>query len=300
MDYFGIIKKAFKSSLKNKFLWIFGILAGGTAGVSSFNFQMPSSGSSGSLDKIFGKNFSDIDWTIFWTDHGTTVLVTIAILLIISVIFFVLSIVSQGALIGAADKIEKDQQPNFKSSFLVGWHSFWRIWGLNITLLLAILIGLSVWIIPVCLLVIAGTYASAWVVGILLFFVNLLFWIVISFITPYALRIVVLKKHSIFESIRESLHFVRENLLEVLVMYLLLMVVGLAVGLAVVLAGLLIVAFLSIIGIGLYYLSAVMLFIYVVIMVIALLALGLAFSGAYGTFTSTVLTFTYLKLSTRD
>lgn len=299
MDYFDIIKKAFKVSLKNKFLWIFGILAGGAAG-GGFNFQIPSSGSSGSLDKTLGKDLSTIDWTTFWTNYGTPILFVMVILLILAIIFFVIGLISQGALIGAADKIEKDQKVTFGNSFMIGWHNFWRVWGLNITLLLAILIVLSFWIIPVCLLVIIGAYVSAVIVGILLFLVNLLFWIVIGFISPYALRIVVLKKHSVFESIRGALHFVRDNLLEVLVMYLLLMVVGLAVGLAVILVGLILIGILVAIGFGLYYISSIVLFIYIFFMVLILIVLCLAFSGAYTTFTSTVLTFTYLKLSNKD
>lgn len=299
MDYFGIIKKAFKVSLKNKFLWIFGILAGGAAG-GGFNFSMPSSGSSSSLDKTFGKDIANIDWTTFWTNYGAIILIIIAILAVLSIIFFILNLISQGALVGAAEKIEKDQQPEFGGSFMVGWHNFWRIWGLNITLLLIILIGLSFWIIPVCILVIIDAYASAWVIGILFFIVNLLLWIVVGFISPYALRIVVLKKHTVFESIRGSLHLVRDNLLEVLVMYLLLMVVGFAVGIAVALVGLILAAILFVIGFGLYYLSAVVLFIYAFTTALVLFALCLAFSGAYSTFTSTVLTFTYLKLSNKE
>lgn len=299
MDYFGVIKKAFKVSLKNKFLWIFGILAGGAVG-GGFNFSMPSSGSSSSLDKTFGKDFSNIDWSAFWTNYGAVILVIIGILAVLSIIFFVLNLISQGALVGAAEKLEKDQQPAFGNSFMVGWHNFWRIWGLNITLLLIILIGLSLWIIPVCLLVIAGAYASAWVLGILLFIVNLLLWIVVGFISPYALRIVVLKKHTVFESIRLALHLVRDNLLEVLVMYLLLMVAGFAIGIVLFLVGMILLAILGIIGFGLYYVSTVALAIYIVIMALALFILCLAFSGAYSTFTSTVLTFTYLKLTNKD
>ena len=299
MDYFGVIKKAFKLTLKNKFLWIFGILAGGAAG-GSFNFSMPSSGSSGSWDKTFGKDFTNIDWTTFWTNYGAIILIVIGILVVLSIIFFILNLISQGALVGAADKLEKDQQPEFGSTFMVGWHNFWRIWGLNITLLLIILIGLSFLIIPVCILVIIGAYASAWAIGILLFIVNILLWIVVGFISPYALRIVVLKKHTVFESIRGALHLVRDNLLEVFVMYLLLTVVGFVVGMAVVLVGLILLAILGLIGFGLYYVSAVALVIYAVVAIIALFILCLAFSGAYSTFTSTVLTFTYLKLSTKD
>ena len=63
---------------------------------------------------------------------------------------------------------------------------------------------------------------------------------------------------------------------------------------------LILLAILGLIGFGLYYVSAVALVIYAVVAIIALFILCLAFSGAYSTFTSTVLTFTYLKLSTKD
>lgn len=300
MDYFAVIKKAFRATFKHKFLWLFGILAGGTAGASSFNFQMPSSGFNNSWQKFSNENLNSVDWTTFWQNHGVAILILITVLAILSIIFFILNLVSEGALISAGDKIEKDQELTFGNSFQRGWHNFWRIWGLNITLLLAILIGLSILILPVCALVVLGSYVAAWIVGILLFLINIAFWILISFLAPYALRIVVLKKHGIFESLRESLHLVRDNLGQVLVMYLLLMAIGFAVGLAMVIVGLVLMAVLVMVGIGLYYVSVVVLGLYAILMVLCLLIVCLIFSGAYATFNSLVLTLTYERLAARD
>jgi len=301
MDYFGVIKKAFKITWQNKFLWVFGILAGSTAGMKGLNFQIPSNFNwQDTWNKYSSQDLSNIDWTTFWSNHGTALLILMAILAFLAILCFVLSLMSQGALIGAVAKVEKDQTPTFVQSFLLGWHSFWRIWGVNITLLLMILIALSVWILPTCALVIYGAYTSAWIVGILLFLLNLAFWVLITLISPYALRIVVLKKHSIFESIREALHFVRDHLLSVLVTYLLLMAVGLAVGLAVILVSLFLIAILSLIGLGLFEINSIAVVFYAIIVVLSLIVVGLIFSGAYSTFTSTILTLTYLKLIGKD
>ncbi|AKM82682.1 TPA: hypothetical protein DD449_00905 [Candidatus Berkelbacteria bacterium] len=299
MDYFGIIKKAFKINLKNKFLWIFGILAGGAAGFNGMNgnFGSPSSNSTWS---DMSKKFADFDITAFWADHGATIIFLTVLFTVLAIIFFVLNLTSQGALIGSVEKIEADEKVDFSKGFSIGWKNFWRVWALNITILLAILLGLCLLVIPTCLLVIAGAYVSATVIGILMFVVNLAFWIVISFISPYALRIVILRKLTIFQSLRQALHFVRDNLAEVVVIYLLLAAIGIAVGLGVAIAAVIIIGLLFAIGYGLFLASLTAAVFYGLIVAFILVLAIIAFSGAYSSFQSTVLTLTYLKLVNRN
>lgn len=299
MDYFGILKKAYKINLRNRFLWIFGILAGGTAGFNGFNSKMPNSSQDAWKNMGF-RNFSDMDWSSFWSAHSVAIITLLTLLFVVSVVFFVLNIISQAALIGAIDKNEDDQKINFANSFKFGWKKFWQVWGLDITLLLIMLIALSLWIIPVCLLVINGSYISAWVVGVLLFIVNFALWIMFAFISPYALRVVVLKKLSILQSIRQSLHFVRDNLAEVFVMYLLLVAINMVFGIALIIAMITLGGFLFLIGFGLFFISQFLLAIYILIAAIFFIAAIVVISGAYSSFHSTVLTLTYLKLSQKS
>jgi len=125
----------------------------------------------------------------------------------------------------------------------------------------------------------------------------LAFAILVAIISPYALRIVVLRKIGIFQSIREGLHLVRDHLGKVILMYLLLFVVNMAVGAGIVLA--IIIVGLVLFGAGyiFYLITPVLALIYGVITAVALLVAFLTISGAYGAFVSSTLTLTYRELA---
>lgn len=305
MDYFGIIKKAYEIIVKHKFLWIFGILAGGYGGLRSFNAGFPNysynaSGSSSSgvdgWTKILGHPLTSADIAAFWANWGGLIIGLTIALLVIAILMFVLNLISQGALVGSVEKISKDQKSNFKDGFRLGAKQFWRIWAVAIIYLLMILVSLCIWIIPTCVLVITGVSVIAAIWGILFFFVSLAFWILIGLISPYSLRVVVLEKFGIWQSIRESLHFFRDNWVRVILMYLLLLAFGFAFGLALGLAILIIVAVLLVIGYGLYLATTIGAIIYAAVAIFAVLIAIAVISGAYNSFYSSALTLTYLEL----
>lgn len=303
MDYFGIIKKAYEITIKNKFLWIFGILAGGYAGVKSFNFGMPNftyQSNGEGWEKVLGHPLTNNDLSIFWTNYGGLIIGLLILLMIFAIVMFVLNIISQGALVASADKLSSGQKTNFKEGFRLGAKQFWRIWAMAIIYLLMILISLSIWIIPTCILVITGAYVIAVIWGILLFFVCLLFWLLIGIISPYSLRVIVLEKYSVWQSIRRSLHFFRDNWVRVILMYLLLLALGIAFGIALMLGILIMAAILLAIGYGLYLASIIGALIYGAIVGFAVLIAITVISGAYNTFSSTALTLTYLELKKKN
>lgn len=303
MDYFAIIKKAYEITIKHKFLWIFGILAGGYGGFRSFNVSLPnytydssSTGADG-WTKILGHPLTSTDIAAFWANWGGLIIGLTIVLLAIAMLMFVLNLISQGALVGSVEKISKDQKSSFKDGFKLGAKQFWRVWGVAIIYLLMILASLCVWIIPTCILVMTGGYVFAAIWGILLFFVSLAFWILIGLISPYSLRVVVLEKYSVWQSIRESLHFFRDNWVKVVLMYLLLLAFGIAFGLVLALGILIIAAILLAIGYGLYLATTIGAIIYGSIVGFAILIAIAVVSGAYNTFSSAALTLTYLELS---
>jgi len=306
MDYFAIIKKAYEITIKNKFLWIFGILAGGYGGVRSFNFNMPnytfnsSSTRGDGWEKVLGHPLGSSDVQAFWTNFGWLIITLAIVFVVIAIVMFVLNIISQGALVASADKLSEGGKTNFKEGLRLGGKQFWRIWAMAIIYLLMILISLSIWIIPTCILVITGAYVIAAIWGILLFFVCLLFWLLIGIISPYSLRVIVLEKYSVWQSIRRSLHFFRDNWVSVVLMYLLLIALGIAFGIALMLGILIMAAILLGIGYGLYLASIIGALIYGAIVGFAVLIAIAVISGAYNTFSSTVLTLTYLELNKKS
>lgn len=300
MDYLGIVKKAYYTTIKHRFLWIFGLFAGGVASMNA-NFSWPSLGSSNAeWEKIINDSGAgNFDWTAFWTTYAGLIFAMLTIFGVLMMIMFVISIISQGALIGGVGKISEGEKQEFKTSFMIGWHNFWRLWGVGIIYLLMILISLCVLIIPVCLLVIAGTYWIAGIWGILLFFVCLAFWILIGLISPYSMRVVVMKKLSVWQSIRDSLHFFTRNWGEVVVMYLILMAIGIAFGIVMALIILIVSAVFLAIGFGIWLANPLITVIYGCVIGLIFFAGMALISGIYNTFTSSIITLTYQKLTKR-
>jgi hypothetical protein len=296
MDYFGIIKKSYYLSIKHKFLWIFGILAGGYGGFKSFGsgLNFPTSGSNWS--NAFNKSLSASNSSISWGNFVSAIVAIMAVLGVIALILFIFSLISQGALIGSTSRLSKNEKTDFWFGFGIGWHNFWRVLGVGIIFLLMVLVSLIVLIVPVAVLIVAKAYAIAIILGILLFFVCLAFWILIAIIAPYSLRVVVLDKLGIFTSIREALHFFRKNWGEVIVMYLLLFAIGIGFGIALLLAIMIVGGVLLAIGLGFYLASATSAIVYGLIIGLAFLITLVIISGAYNSFSSNVLTLTYLKL----
>lgn len=297
MDYFGIIKKAYEITIKHKFLWIFGILAGGYGGFRGFNSSYSANGTE------WSQTFNKIDaskFTNFWDTWGVLIITLAVIVAIFGLIMFILNIISQGALVGSVTKLSKNEKADFKTGFGIGAHQFWRVLGISILFGLMILASATIWILPTILFVVTKVYIIAVIWGMLLFFVCLAFWILIGVIFPYSIRIVVLEKFGIYQSIREGLHFMRENLKEVIVIYLLLIAIGITYGIGLVLAILLVGGLLAAIGFGIYLASSVVAIGYAIIAVLAVVISIIIISGIYNSFTSSVITLTYLELNKKS
>jgi len=134
MDYFGIVKKAFHISFKNKFLWIFGLLASGAAGFQGYN-SLPNSFTNGSEWSKYTNGSGNFDFVTFWANYGGIILILMLVLVLLAIAFFVLNIISQGALVSSVERISSGEKPDFYDGFHDGWHQFWRVWGMNLIFL---------------------------------------------------------------------------------------------------------------------------------------------------------------------
>lgn len=300
MDYFGVIKKAYYLSIKHKFLWIFGVLAGGYGGFQSYNSfgsGMNLSGDSTAWSGNFDKLLTSDNLTNFWLNYAGIIIGILVFFGIFAVLMFVINIISQGALIGSTEKLSKGEKADFRIGFRIGWHNFWRVWGVGITFLLMILASLIVLVVPVTVLVTAGSYVLAIVLGLLLLIVCLAFWLVMGIISPYSIRFAVLeRKYSVFECIREALHLFQKNWGEVLIVYLLLMAAGIGFGVLLFLAIMIVGGLLLAIGLGFYLASPIAAAIYGLIVGLVMFFGIIIVTGAYNSFYSNVITLAYLKL----
>ena len=293
MDYFAIIKKAYQITLKHKFLWIFGIFAGGAAGLKSFNFGYSTSGLEwqNHLSNLTNKSGGN-----FWEAYGTIILLICALISLLAIVVLILNIISQGALIGTVEKIAKNEKVDFHHGFATGTKNFWRVLGVSLIYLLMILASLVILFIPVAVTIVGKMYVLAVIWGILIFFLDLAFWILIGLICPFSFRVVILEKLGIWQSIRESLHFFRDNWQKVLVIYLLTFAIGIGFGIALILAMLIVGGLLLAIGFGVWLASPLGTLVYGLLAGLTFAILVMVISGGYNSFYSAILTLTYLEL----
>lgn len=299
MDYFGIVKKAYEITIKHKFLWIFGILAGGYGGIRSVSNMGNYSGTGTEWQNSIN-NLNSLTFESFWSQYGGLIISLGILVFIFCIIMFILNIVSQGGLVSSVAKLSKGEKSDFHDGFQVGFRNFWRVWAVNLIYFSMILISLLIWLAPAAVLAMTGGFIFALIWGILFFFVSLAFWILIALISPYSIRVVILEKLGIVASVRESLHFFRDHWGKVLLMYLIVIGFGMAFGLAMTLIILILGAILLAIGYAIWLASFAAALVYGIVLGLAFLGVILTVSGAFGAFTSAILTLTYQELTKKS
>ena len=293
MDYFGIIKKAYSITLKNKFLWILGFLAVGTFSFGQGLFNTPNyiiNKADLNNDQIWQKAAE------IWANYGSYIIGGLSLALIFCLILFVLSITASGGLIAAVDKMDEGHKFDFKQSFNLGWDRFWKVLGFRIILVVLFTISLLVLIIPTALFYQAKAYPLALIWGLIIIFVDLLFWVIIAVVSPYTLQIIVLENLGIFKSIGKSIKMVIKNFVNVIVIYLLLVAIGIGYGIALSLAILLIAGILTLIGLGFVLASPVLATSYGFVVGTLFLIVIFAVNGAYNAFQSATFTLVYRRI----
>jgi len=297
MDYLGIIKRAYEIVLRRKYLWIFGILAGGAIG-GSWNFSAPSTSETFSQNKI-ENFFNNIKFENFLTHYWGIIFAIIGIILLVGLLWFIFSIISQGALLGSVAAISHNEENNFKTGFAFGWHKFWKVLAVGLLIGLIVLVSLAILALPVILLVLAKIYVLAIIYGVLIFLANLTLWIYLGFVQPYILRLAVLGQRGAGQAIKESWSFSKKNWKEMVVMYLLVLAIGIGVAIGLLLAVFLVGGLLFAIGLAIYLASPWVCWIYAALAGLALVLFFLILNGIINSFYSSVFTLTYLELDKR-
>jgi len=236
VDYFEIIKRAAEITWKHKYLWVLGFIAalagsGGNTG-NSLNY------SSGSNDySNVGSSFSN-----FASTYLVFIIFIAIVVFLLGMIIWVLSIFAQAGLVDAVGKIDKGEKTSLAESFRAGASKFWRVLGLNILLGLIVAVVTMVIVIPFVIVIVAvssggldnSAVVATFVCAIIAFIVAILFVIVlaavISVVTQYALRFIVLDNDGVISSIRRGFRLVNSYKGPTFITFLLIMLVSGLVG----------------------------------------------------------------------
>jgi len=247
MDYSDIIKRAAKITWRFKYLWIFGFLAGASSGgFSSYN--------SGSTSDLSGADMQTAISTVkdFLFNNWLWVALAVVALLLIGLVFFILSVISQGALIGCVDKIDAGAKTSFKDGFLMGYKKFWRILVMGIVGGLVLLVAMIILGVPVGLLFYFDMYIRATILLLFALLIMAPLFIVVFFINNWGFRYAVLKDQKIVTSWKKGFELFRNNLSSSLLMALLVFCIAMAAGIVFVVVALIIIIPFIVLGFASY------------------------------------------------
>lgn len=302
MNYKEIFKKAFEITIKNKFLWIFGIFLS-ISQIFNFNAEKKPAflsglpqGKTAAIDQIWAK-IQSFDFTALL---GNPWFILTLILFILALIY--LGTVAHSALISAADKIDQGEKTDFKQNFKIGNQYFWPMIGLEIICLVAGSALFTFLLIIAVIIAIAGIISGkAVLLGILVIaLLGLIFLaslIYLSLVQQYAKRFLVLKNYPVFKAWWESFSFIWKNLGKLLAVLGLIILVTIGFSVALVIFSLILAFVVALLFVLVSSFNLILAIILGIILAIAILAIYVAFLAGFTVFGSVVLTLVFKKLA---
>jgi hypothetical protein len=243
MDFGNLLQRSWNIVWNNKFMFVLGFLAaigsGGNFG-SNTNFSFNRRGAQ------FTPQFAD-DLSRFFSRFGALLLGLLCIAFVILILFWLLRLVAQGAMISSAARADAGEKVSFGLVFSEGISNLGRLAGINLLMygpftllgLLSVALFLAT-IGPVFLselleqsdsagVLIAGLGTFAICMACLACLVVPLI-IVVTGVYPFAQRGAVLQKLGVVDSIRHGWEILKRNLANILLLGILFLILGLLFG----------------------------------------------------------------------
>ena len=209
MNYGENISGAFWISLRNPYLWFFGLFVGGSGVNVNLSNQNGNFGPSQSLLQFAENNLVAV------------IIVGLVLAILLVVVFIALSTISQAGLVASVAALHDGRTSRFSSTWRAGTSNFWRMLGLQVILLL---IGGLLFLLIVTPAVLAGllifNFSEPGVVSVSLVVVVALLAVVLlillsvplSIIAALAIRDLVLGDGRVFGSLGGGYRLFRSNI----------------------------------------------------------------------------------------
>ncbi len=292
MDFGAILSRTWQIIWKHKILWVFGILAGCTsANAGSSNFRYTFEGDLPPRLQYFFNN------TPGWITASLIGLVILFIIVAVVLAIFLGTIGRVGVIRGAVQADQETRKPEFSELFNGSMHYFWRVFGLNV------LVGLALALFFIVFIVI-GVFGSIVTLGLgLLCFIPMLCLLVpISWVIGVVLEqaniAIVVEDLGIMPGLQRGWDVVKNNVGNYIVMALILVLgVGLIGGLIIGLPVALVIAPAMIGGLVGTDQSMSGGFLFTALCIAAYLPIAIFLNGILQTYIKTAWTLTYLRLT---
>jgi hypothetical protein len=278
IDYWSLVSRSLRIIWKHKFLWFFGFFASSGFG-GGFNW----------IDDA-GPRIRD-----FLLASPVTLVLIIMAAVIVWLVFFVMNLISTGALVASTHGAAEGRRIDFGFAWREGLGAFWRLLGVTVLALIAFLFVTALCAIPVVLALFGGTpgVVIALVIGAVLLFPYLAFLFLLAFTVTYAEREVVLQGAGVFDAIHAGWGMTKRHVWRSLLVWLIMLLSGLVFGIGMVL--ILLILAVPFILIGLANLFAAL---------VLGIPIGVAFivvaSGAFGSYSYSVWTLAYDEFKRLD
>ncbi|MEO8744257.1 MAG: hypothetical protein ABI401_02960 [Candidatus Dormibacter sp.] len=235
MPYWEMVTRSFKIVWRFKYLWLLAFVSGEAGGGSSFNYsqgQPIQPGTNRAPDfNAAGQQVSA------WVNQNTaSLLIVAALLIVLSIGFFVLAAVCEGALVRASAEHDAERPFNLAVAWRCGVATMGTIIRFRL-LLLALTLPVLILVLALVLGAIAaflghnnGAGVSLALAGALLVLVAIPYAIYISFLDRLGTRAVVLEQVGARAAIVRAHRLLTKRLGRVLLVWLLAIAVGIVVG----------------------------------------------------------------------
>jgi len=299
MSYGEILKTAFTITRRNRYLWFFGLFAGGGAGL---NFPTNFSPPSGDERDAFSGGLPSIDPGV--------IIAVVAVVLLIAVGVIVLSLIAQGALVESVAAIDRGGERRFATAWRSGTRTFWRVLGWAVLLILIALAILLVVGIPLGAIVF-GVFSATGslgvriavgiVVALLVIAALIMLFIPLSIVGQLSVRQLVLREERPVAALKHGYRMFRAHLGPSLLVWLILLGISFGVTIVLFILGLVLGVVVAVPTIALFAADVVAGAIAILVLAaLILIPLFLVLFGALGTFTHSVWTLAYLRLGREE
>ncbi|NTW28062.1 MAG: hypothetical protein HGA39_01680 [Coriobacteriia bacterium] len=308
MKYGEIVKKAWGITWRYRALWVLGMFAG----ITGWSAAGGSSGSGGSSStSASSTGLSDLpqtDWQDLLQRALPVIFVVVGVLLIISLVWWLLSLVARASLIHAVNETEEGRPVVLGAAWRVGSDRLWRVLGLSVVLNLPLALGglilAAVILVPIAVPLLRGAEPSSMIVapicGALAIGVPVLLIasFVLGILYVIALRFVTLSDLRVGAAIREAWKAFRARIKNHSLMWLinwgLNFAAGIALSILFVVLALVLVVPIVIAAIGQNWNVLVLL---ICVLVVLLVVVSLFYTAIWGTFTSALWTVFFRRLT---
>lgn len=151
MDYFDMLKKAWEITWRNKALWVLGLFAGASFGGLSGGGSGRGSGSQDwsdpqAMPEVLRNMEMNADAVLGWLNaHVGLIIAVVTLLLLISLVWWVLSVAARGGLVHGASRAAEGERPTLKTAWSVGFHHWGRVFMIGLALIgPLVVVGLAV------------------------------------------------------------------------------------------------------------------------------------------------------------